>query len=116
MNTLKIIIDAALTLIAGWQPNTSVQNDVEDAILAMNAAKNAGIALPPLAGAISKYVGNVPANMANLESGQLAEAFSTGASFNGEEDEILWFGVRKYKNSTPPVGSPAQVLKTMNGY
>ena len=116
MNTLQTLVGAALSLIGSWKPNTNIQNDVEDAILTLNAAQNAGISAKPLGGAVFKEISKDAASFENLASGQIAEGFVVGASFDGHPDKVLIFAVRQYADLTPPVGSPAEALKKMLGY
>lgn len=113
--TLQTILAALVTVISGWTPTTTLANDISDGILLLNGAHTA-LPTVPLVSAIYKFLGNAPANIANLEGGQLAMVGSESASFSGYEDDVLIFAVRKYKNGGAPAGSPADALKTMNGY
>lgn len=112
--TIQAIGAFLLSLIASWKNPTNVANDLTDMFLVAETASS--LTHSPLAGAVVKKINSVAASAANLASGQLAAAFVVPATFDGEADEVLVFAVRQYKNGTAPAGSPAEAVKTLEGY
>lgn len=112
--TIQKVGEFLLGLIAAWQNPVNVTADLADLVLVLDGA--AHLTGSPLASAVLKQVQSTAAGAVNLGSGQVAQAFSLPASFEGVEDDVLVFAVRKYRNGTAPEGSPAATVKALLGY
>lgn len=99
--------------VATWKAPTNLGNIVADIGTAFGVIK----AIDPnaLEAALLKEVSNVPAEYAAVSTGSVAILGGAPVQYDGEEDEIEFFAVRKYKSSAPPPGSQAEQLKTLFG-
>lgn len=69
--TIKALATALVNIVLGFKNPTNVSNDIEDALLIVGTAHDAGVG-GSIIGAALKFIGRASAGIANLESGQAA--------------------------------------------
>jgi hypothetical protein len=110
---IAAVIASTIAGVESWKPTTNLGNIFSDAGDIVTTLETIDPNLIPQK--IANDITTIPADAAALQSGQVAIIGNVPASFEGEEDDVMLFAVRKYKNSPPPAGSEAATIKQLLG-
>lgn len=107
------IFAAVIAGVGSWKAPTNLGNIVGD----IKGALGVVDAIDPnaLNNALGKEIEGIPAEFTAVSNGSVAILGDIPASFDGQPDDIMLFGVRKYKNGPAPAGSDAELLKQRFG-
>ena len=107
------IIATIVAAVENWKAPTNLGNIVSDVGVLVTGVQ----AIDPNAipATLGKEITSIPAEFAAVSGGSVAILGDFPASFDGQADDIMLFGVRKYNGGSAPAGSQAETIKNLLG-
>lgn len=81
-STITKILGALVSLVGSWEPNTSIENDIQDGVMLLGTASSLG-AQVGVGQALANDLMKADAFVTDLEAGQIA--IGPTVSFNGKK-------------------------------